>query len=341
MSIIGIDIGFGYTKATDGTKETIFKSILGEATEIQFQDELFPRKKQEFLSISLDGKNYFVGDLAERQSNVRLFTLDQSQFIAQFARILALVSLGNLVENFENVSVITGLPVGYYKQFKDALATSMLGEHKFSFFKGNGEEVEKNITVGKVRIIPQPYGSLLSIFLDEEGKVKNADFFKQKIGVIDIGFRTTDYIVSDKLQYSERGSKTTDNGISKAFSIIANKLREKSGVNVEIFKLYDYLIKGSVKIKGKEYDLTGIREQVLQQLAAQIASDAERFWVDDWDMDSILISGGGGALLEKYLRPLLPSSTLVFNPAEDGRFFNVKGYLKYGKSIWYGEKETK
>jgi len=341
MDMIGIDIGFGYTKATNGTKDIIFKSVLGEATEIQFQDELFPRRNQEFLSISIDGKNYFVGDLAERQSNVRLFTLDQNQFIAQFAKVLALVSLGNLLENFENVSVVTGLPVGYYKQFKDALASNLLGEHKFSLLKGNGEEIEKNITISKLRIIPQPYGSLLNIFLDDEGKVKNADFFKQKVGVIDIGFRTTDYIISDKLQYSERGSKTTDNGISKAFSVIANKLREKSGVNIEIFKLYEYLIKGSVKIKGKEYDLTGVREQVFQQLAAQIASDAERYWVDDWDLDSIMISGGGGAILEKYLRPLLPSATPVFNPSDDSRFFNVKGYLKYGKSIWYGEKESK
>lgn len=340
MSIIGIDIGFGFTKATDGEKEIIFKSILGEATEIQFQDELFPRQKSEFLSIGIDSKNYFVGDLAERQSNVRLFTLDQTQFIAHFAKILALVTLGNLVENFDNVSVITGLPVGYYKQFKDALAAGLLGEHKFVLKKNNGEEVEKNITIGKVRIIPQPYGSLLNMFLDEEGKVKNADFFKQKVGVIDIGFRTTDYIVSDKLKYSERGSKTTDNGVSKAFSVIANKLREKSGVNIEIFKLFEYLAKGSVKIKGKEYDLSNVKEQVLQQLAAQIASDAERFWVDDWDMDSILISGGGGALLEKYLRPILPSATPVFNPTEDGRFFNVKGYLKYGKSIWFAGKEA-
>ncbi len=341
MDMIGIDIGFGFTKATNGTKELIFKSVLGEATEIQFQDELFPRRNQEFLSIGVDGKTFFVGDLAERQSNVRLFTLDQNQFIAQFAKVLALVSLGNLLDNFENVSIVTGLPVGYYKQFKEALAANLLGEHKFTLINFNGDEIEKNITVGKLRIIPQPYGSILNMFLDDEGKVKNADFFKQKIGVIDIGFRTTDYIISDKLQYSERGSKTTDNGISKAFSIIANKLREKSGVNIEIFKLYEYLTKGSVKIKGKEYDLTGVREHVLQQLAAQIASDAERFWVDDWDLDAIIISGGGGTFLERYLRPLLPSATVVADPSEDSRFFNVKGYLKYGKSIWFGEKVTK
>jgi hypothetical protein len=37
MVMVGIDIGFGYTKATDGKRDIIFKSILGEATEILFQ----------------------------------------------------------------------------------------------------------------------------------------------------------------------------------------------------------------------------------------------------------------------------------------------------------------
>lgn len=338
MSIVAIDIGFGYTKATDGNKDVIFKSILGEATEIQFPDDLFPRKKQDLLNIKIEGKNFFAGELAERQSNVRLFTLDQTQFITQFSKVLALVTLGNIVENYDSVYLVTGLPVGYYKQYKDSLANSLLGEHKFSLLKSSDEEIEKIFTISKVRIIPQPYGSLLNIFLDDEGKAKNTDLFKQKIGIIDIGFRTTDYIISDKLQYSERGSKTTDNGISKGFSVIANKLREKSGVNIEIFKLYEPIMKGTIKIKGKEYDLTTVREQVLQQLASQVASDAERFWADDWDIDNIIISGGGGALLEKYLKSLLPNSQSAFDSSVDGRFFNVRGYLKYGRSIWFGEK---
>lgn len=338
MGVIGIDIGFGYTKATDGNQDIIFKSILGEATEIQFQEELFPRKRQEYMHINIDGKDYFVGDLAERQSNVRLFTLDQTQFITQFAKALALVALGNLLNNYDNINIVTGLPVGYYRQYKEALATSLLGEQKFSFIKSNGDKVEKVFIVSKVRIIPQPYGSLLNLFLDNAGKAKNTELLKQKIGIIDIGFRTTDYVISDKMQYSERGSKTTDNGIAKAFSLIANKLREKSSVNVELFKVYEALVKGSIKIRGKEYDLTAVKEQVLQQLATQIAADTERFWVDDWDIDTVVISGGGGALLEKYLTTLLPNAKTAFDPTVDGRFFNVKGYLKYGKSIWFETK---
>jgi plasmid segregation protein ParM len=34
MEVLGIDIGFGFTKATNGKETMIFKSIFGDAAEI-------------------------------------------------------------------------------------------------------------------------------------------------------------------------------------------------------------------------------------------------------------------------------------------------------------------
>ena len=79
MEIIGIDIGFGFTKATNGKQDLLFKSVLGEATDIPFRDEMIASADDDgnHLQIEVDGKSYFVGELSERQSNVRFFTLDQ------------------------------------------------------------------------------------------------------------------------------------------------------------------------------------------------------------------------------------------------------------------------
>ena len=40
VEIIGIDIGFGFTKATNGKESLVFKSVLGEATELQFREQI-------------------------------------------------------------------------------------------------------------------------------------------------------------------------------------------------------------------------------------------------------------------------------------------------------------
>ena len=40
MEVIGLDIGFGYTKCTNGTRFLVFKSVYGDATETQFREQL-------------------------------------------------------------------------------------------------------------------------------------------------------------------------------------------------------------------------------------------------------------------------------------------------------------
>jgi plasmid segregation protein ParM len=336
VEILGIDIGFGFTKAADGQQALVFKSVLGEATDIQFRDEMIAvaDADDKHLQVEVDGKAYFVGELAERQSNVRYFTLDQAQFIGKFAKVFALAAAAQLVKGFVPVNLVTGLPIGYYRQYKDELAKILVGEHAVSLIDGNGKRTEKSISINKVRVVPQPFGSLFNIMLNDLGEMADKRLIRDKIGIIDVGFRTSDYTISDKMRYSERGSRTTDSGIARAFNVIASKLRENSGVNVELYRLYNAIDSGSIKIRGKVYDIKSLTEQVFSQLATSIANEVDRLWVDDWDIDAMVISGGGGAVLAKYLKPLLNGVIMETDPEQDMRLFNVYGYRKFGQHLW-------
>ena len=234
MEILGIDIGFGFTKSTDGNQNLVFKSVLGESTDLQFREALLGEGggDQTHLQIEVDGKSYFVGELAERQSNVRFFTLDQAQFISKFAKVLALASAAKMVKGFVPINLVTGLPIGSYRSHKDELAKLLVGEHKLTLTDAAGKREEKSIKIDKVRVIPQPFGSLFNLMLRDQGELSDKRLVREKIGIIDVGFRTSDYTISDKMRYSERGSRTTDSGIARAFNVIATKLRENSGVNV-------------------------------------------------------------------------------------------------------------
>jgi len=335
VEILGIDIGFGFTKATNGRDSLVFKSVLGEATDIQFQEQVLAGPTgDDHLQVEVDGKSWFVGELAERQSNVRFFTLDQSQFIAQFAKNLALTAAAQLVGGFIPINLVTGLPIGYYRQHKDELARILQGEHKVALIDAAGKRQEKVININKIRVIPQPFGSMFNLMLNDLGDLGDKRLVKEKVGIIDVGFRTSDYTISDKMRYSERGSRTTDSGIARAFNVIATKLREKSGVSVELYRLYDAVDRGSIKIRGKEYDLKVLTEQVFSQLAGAVAGEVERLWADDWDMDAMVITGGGGAVLARYLGPLLNGHVLPVDPSKDARLSNVQGYWKFGKHLW-------
>lgn len=335
MEIIAIDIGFGFTKATNGNRTLVFKSILGESTEIQFKGGVLGEvSPDENIHVEVDGSSYFVGEMAERQSNVRSFTLDQSQFFGNIAKVLALSAAARLTTTYMPIGLVTGLPIGYYREYKDSLAKLLQGDHKVVLTSPNGQREEKVIKISNVRVIPQPFGSLFNLMLNDLGELGDKRYVREKTGVIDIGFKTADFTVADRMRYSERGSRTTDTGISKAFGVIAGKLREKSNVNVELYRLYDAVEQGVIKIRGKEYDLKELREQVFGQLAKTIASEVDRLWADDWDIDTIVLTGGGGAVLGKHLQPLIEGKVVAVDPSADARFNNVQGYWKFGKHVW-------
>lgn len=335
MEILGVDIGFGFTKATNGRDALIFKSVLGEATELQFQEQILQNPQgEEHLQIDVDGKSFFVGELAERQSSNRYFTLDPTQLVGRFARVLALTAAARLVGSYLPINLVTGLPIGYYRRHKEGLTKALAGEHKVMVQDGSGKKSEKTLNINKVRIIPQPFGSLFNAMLTDTGELGDKRLIKEKIGIIDVGFRTSDYTVSDRMRYSERGSRTTDSGIAKAFTMIANNLREQSGVNVELYRLYGAVEQGSIKIRGKEYDLREGVEQSFNQLATSVAAEVERLWADDWDIDAIVITGGGGAVLAPYLTPLIQGNVLPVDGGRDARLNNVSGYWKFGRHLW-------
>ncbi len=334
MEIFGIDVGFGFTKATDGKEFAIFKSLLGEATDIQFQMNLGNRKLADNLHVTIDGQDYFVGDFADQQSNVRQFTLDQEKLISEFVKILALTGLGNLTDKYVPINVVSGLPVSYYKNYHKRFIKTLKGHHEIVYHRPDGTNVSRRLNVNKIRMMPQPLGSIFNFLLDENGTMINKELAKQKIGVVDIGFQTTDFCVFDHLRYVERGSSTTDTGISKCFGVIAKKLRAECGVSVELYRMYNAVETGSIKIKGKEYNITNLRDQVYAHAAGIIATDINRLWSDDWDIDTIIMTGGGSIELGRFLQPLMEGNVMSLNDNIDARLNNVQGYLKYGKFEW-------
>jgi plasmid segregation protein ParM len=335
VEIRGIDIGFGFTKVTNGRDFQLFKSVIGEAADIQFREQLLkPLTHEPHLQLEMDGHAVYVGELAERQSKGRAYTLDHSQMVAKFAKVLALAGLSLMTERNVPIQLVTGLPVSYYRRHKEELGALLTGRHALKVIDAAGAAQETVISIDKVRVIPQPFGSVFDLIFNEIGKASDKRFLTEKIGVVDIGFRTADYSICDRTRYSERGSQTTDSGIAKAFAMIAAALQDLSGINVELYRLYEPVSKGSIKIHGKTYDLKPLVQQAFSQLATGIAAEVERLWADDWDIDTVVITGGGGTVLFPQLRPLLRGDVLSADPGKDARLNNVRGYWKYGVHLW-------
>ncbi|TAM11830.1 MAG: ParM/StbA family protein [Nevskiaceae bacterium] len=337
MHVMGVDMGFGYTKATNGHQFQVFKSVVGEAVSIQFADTLLPEQvpvARPPRHFEFGDERVFVGELAERQSRGRGFTLDPTLFIQQYAKTLALAAIAPYVEDGEPVRLVTGLPIGFFRKQKDELVTLLQNRHSLTIIDHDGKATPRQVYIERVRVVPQPFGSLFNLMLDDAGKVVTQRFATEKVGVIDIGFRTCDYTMADHTRYSERGSASSDSGMSMAYAAIANVLREQSGVSVEVYRLYEATQRGTIKIRGKRYDVKVLFDRAMTQLATRVAAEVNRLWADDWDIDTIILTGGGGAALAPHLQSLVEGEVLPLPPGRDARLNNVFGYWKFGRHIW-------
>ena len=338
MEIVGIDVGFGFTKAYNGSNAIIFKSLIGEATEIQFHSLLGDEAATSNLHVTLDNKSYFIGSYAELQSKLPEFTLDQEQLIENFVKILAITGVGLCSDSQEPLNVVTGLPVEYLRRDMRRLKEMIQGIHEITFHECDGKDKTKQILINKIYVIPQPIGSIFNLIFDNNGKIRDKSLAAQKLGVVDIGFRTTDLSIFNHLQYIERGSATLNTGISKYYGALANKLRRESNINLELYRIFNFLESGIIKIRGKELNISSLKKKLYSQAATTIASDLNRRWENDWDIDSIILSGGGSVELAEYLSPNIKGNVIPIQSEIDARLNNVQGYFKFGQHKWGSSK---
>ena len=86
---IGIDLGFGFVKATNGEKDIIFPSVVGAGQDLTYRSELTTYVEPiENLAVTIDGKKYFVGDLAVRQSEIVSRSLGENHAQDKNTRVL-------------------------------------------------------------------------------------------------------------------------------------------------------------------------------------------------------------------------------------------------------------
>jgi plasmid segregation protein ParM len=338
MEIIGIDVGFGFTKAYNGQNSVIFKSLIGDAAEIQFMSSMGDVAPTANLHITLDNKTYFLGSHAERQSSLTEYTLDQEKMVEEFIKILALAATGRCSQTQGPIGIVTGLPVAYLKRDTKRLKQIIQGEHEIIYHHQDAPDEHRKLSIDKVHVIPQPIGSIFNLIFDDNGKICDRDLAASKLGVVDIGFKTTDFSIFDHLQYIERGSSTMDTGVSKCFSVIADKLRQESGINIELYKIFKFIESGVIKIRGKEYNVINLKNRVYTHAASTIASDLNRLWKNDWDIDSIIVSGGGSIPLSEFLIPSVEGNVIPITKNIDARFNNVQGYCKFGHYKWGKDK---
>jgi plasmid segregation protein ParM len=297
MQAIGIDIGYGNVKVNTGERSFSFPSIVGnyqESVSIGFDRNVLE-------CVEIDGEKFLIGESAKRHSS-RHFTSRSRDWI-ETIHYKALLKHALVKCGVSGAAVITtGLPVDFMGD-KERLA---------AIVKDVASKVEVNASV---HVLPQPVGAFFSLLFDEKGSVLEAQLASSRVGILDIGYFTTDLLTIASLTVVEKQLASFENGVSTALEAIRQDLADTFKLQLDIRRTEEAVRRGKVTVFGEERDITAMCGKWLRELEGEIQAHAQTIWGNAADLDRVILSGGGAAMLSPYLN-LYRHATVIRNAAD-------------------------
>jgi len=320
--ILSIDIGYGYTKGIgpDGLHFS-FPSVIGTAEDIRFATDLI--RGGEERPVKYGDWRFFYGEQAVLQSRVQSAIFDRSRVHDHTYKMLfvaGLVELSRLAPDAERINVTTGLPVDFFSD-RPEVVKSFEGVYRIT------AERTMEFAVESVVVAPQPFGSLFRELLNEQGKIVNGNLERGRVGIIDVGTYTTDFVVSDELRYVQRLSGSVRIGWSKVIGLVQQALSDMYMLELMPYEVDRAVQAREVRVRGEPVSLDSLVEPAIADIQTAIIARARDLWGAGASLDVILVSGGGGPHLYDAIRDVYPHARLL-----DNAFWaNAEGLYRFGQ----------
>ena len=328
--VIGLDHGNGWVKIRTATNEIVLPSFVARKEEIG--DSVIGRSLdvKQYEIPNVKGSTFVWGedvtkikDVLSTYGGQNRYNNDVYQALSKFALAEALPD-GDV---FDDVLVVTGVPsieVGTDKERQ--LREVFEGAH---IVRVNGHD--KIIRVGRVVVISQPLGVVLSRYLDDDGYVADDKYEEYSVAVIDIGTGTTDLDHVKALRRISADCHSIPVGMFDVYKRIAAWVnRQNPSANATPQEVERQFETNSYEVsKRVRYDIEEIKEVAIEEVAAEITTAIFQRWKNFDSFDEILITGGGASVLGKKIEKMIPGAVIVDNP----QTANAEGFFKYGQFL--------
>ncbi len=332
MYKIAIDLGYGYVKGMNEEKEKIiFPSIVGTAHDRALKD-LFGtgvKNRLENLWVRIKTGNldnsFFVGNLAG-DSISKSFIFDSNKIWHPNNIVLLGTAAALLAPEGEDVLLVTGLPLEHFRMQRKEFS-NFLKEYKAEIGFPGDMDLTRQISFASSAIFPQAAGALYEAVRENPGLKLNTG---TKIAVIDIGFKTSDFItvrIGTPLETMEQFSGTIEAGMFHLHRLFTNQFLQETGFQADPFRVSEYIRNdGVLYFDGKKYDFSDTLRTARKELVNVIYDSVIASWKDNYrEFRAIFLAGGGASELENGFKDAFP----ILESVSDPQFANCKGFLYY------------
>lgn len=331
--VVGLDHGNGWVKAKMEGQTIVLPSYFSRMEDLG-EDMLGASLDVKiFESASNKGEEYVWGkDINQLEKHLATYG-SQDRYKQKYFKLLNEFAIAELILNNDydgdtyDVWVITGVPSREKgTNVEEDLEDSLMGAH---IVKVNGEDIVFKVT--KVVILPQPVGTLMSMYLDSEGFVANEDYESTSVAIIDIGTGTTDLDHIKSLRRQESDSYSLNLGMFDVYKKIETWIKKQNpSANVTVQKVEAQFDKDSYMIsKRSVLDIREIKEKAIDEVAMDIKNAIIQQWKTWERFDEIIITGGGSSTLGVKIKELIDDVV----PSKNAQTANADGFCKYGKYL--------
>lgn len=341
---VSVDLGYGFVKAISKktNKKVVFPSLVGRGHDLSISG-MFDGLKKDISNIHVvyGGEEFFVGELAERESRTVSRVFEQERFDHIFTKVLLNVAIQMVTDGKGGtVNVSTGLPLDFYEPQKKKFRESLLGVQPHVEWKSGvraGETLKLNIN--EVFVFPQGIGAVFSALYTNDGRYAYPHLMRKGnlIALIDIGFRTTDFTVVEIREDRSfvpniKLSGTLDSGVVNLHRHIRQFYKTKTGgADLNEFHMSRIFSNHQLTYKGQKIDFTETILQGKSAVANNIADQLKAIWAEEADLfDAIFLAGGGGKLFINEFQSHFNDRVEII---EDSQFANAIGYLRLGNRL--------
>jgi hypothetical protein len=125
----------------------------------------------------------------------------------------------------------------------------------------------------------------------------------------------------------------SDIGVFECYKQIGLEINNTLGIEIPAEEIEPHILNSAIRIGGRLQSIAGIKERVFLDAAGKIVSRALNVWRSAWQLDKIIITGGGAVLFGEQVARVLNRPGQV-EVCRHGTLSNTLGCLRLGQRAW-------
>ena len=346
MKILIADIGAGRTKiVTRGNvrgKERWIEYVQPSYAHALTADEwnaVTARNLQSSGYALINGAPFAFGYTARQYTTVR------PEGVARYKRdyLGAVMAYGAVMVNATGALSLVVMHPPNALLWRDHMLDAVSGDWSVTTFTAGGRSKKHHVSVQKVNYLDEPLGGLNNVMITDAGKLDATIGRVQSVMTVDVGAHTTDVAVILERQLRAESLRSVQVGVNGLLDSARDWLRSShlplmtvlGNPDIDDARLFSAFQDGYITLGAHHIDLRPFLTPALMRLTNDV-NDVMRG--SDYSLANMLvITGGGGALLESTLRqahrPVFQNAIMLAETPDYMQFANARGAYKLASAL--------